>query len=237
MLTVPLTNEDCDKDGFPIVRKVAEAIMRSMGIKRWVRDGIKRWPPLVEREVWGKIRDGVVSGILHPLAPNGDPKGKHTNRDRNDIVDALVPLNQLQDWGQRIGLYAFEVKPSASADNKSVRRRGRKPGPQRELLQKILSALETWAKECDETFDSMKMPGQVGSATEDGSFHWLCAKLYPTEFTKGEKAFKGYRAGLCTFPPYPKKSDFYCRAIDRIAQTLGVNVNATKNKLAAQKGS
>lgn len=250
MLNIILTDEDCDGDGFPIVWRVAEAIMRSMGVKKtayrsdvqelhpMARDGIKRWPPFVERGVWDKINTGVGKGMLHPIAPGSDPKKKHTNRDRNDIVDALVPLSQLKDWGEGIGLYAFEIKLSGAEDSKTVKRKlGRKPGQQKEILQKICGALEAWAKENQESFDLQKMPGQVGSMESEGSFHWLCATLYPSEFTKGEKAFKGYRAGLCTFPPYPRPSDFYKRANPHIAQTLGVKINATENKRTGRKAT
>lgn len=114
---------------------------------------------------------------------------------------------------------------------------GRPKGQQGELLQKIIDALAAWANGNNETFDASNMPGQVGSAADDGSFHWLCAKLYPGEFTKGEKAFKGYRAGRCTFPAYAQKSDFYSRAIGPIAQTLGVSLNVATMKQKGRKAA
>lgn len=115
---------------------------------------------------------------------------------------------------------------------------GRPKGQQGELLQKIIDALATWAENENETFDANSMPGQVGKAADDeGSFHWLCAKLYPAEFTKGRKAFKGYRVGRCTFPAYARKSDLYGRAITRIAQTLGVSLNVTPMKHKGRKAA
>jgi len=114
---------------------------------------------------------------------------------------------------------------------------GRPKGQQGEQLQKIIDALAAWAKTKGESFDSNSMPGQVGKAGADGSFHWLCAKLYPSDFTKGERAFKGYRAGRCTFPPYAKESDFYSRAIADIAQSLGVSLHVTQIKQASRKAA
>lgn len=114
---------------------------------------------------------------------------------------------------------------------------GRPKGKQGEQLQKIIDALAAWAAKKGESFDSNNMPGQVGDADVDGSFHWLCVKLYPSEFRKGKKAFKGYRAGRCVFPAYAKTSDFYSRAISDIAQSLGVSLNVTAIKPASRKAT
>jgi hypothetical protein len=159
----------------------------------------------------------------------------------------VVPCGAFATWlatqgespGEHIRAW-FDAKGAAPAKvgaGGTAKAGGRPKGRQGEQLQKIIDALLVWATKNGESFDSNSMPGQVGKADTAGSFHWLCAKLYPSEFRKGERAFKGYRAGRCVFPAYAKTSDFYSRAIDDIAQSLGVSLNVTAIKAASRKAA
>lgn len=115
------------------------------------------------------------------------------------------------------------------ADGTAKAKPGRKPGTQRESLGKILAALEAWGAKSGNPFDRNMMPGQVGTgADDDGGFHWFCVQLFPREFLKGPRSFENYRARLCTFPPYAKPSDYYCKALPHIAQSLGVSGKTAK---------
>lgn len=100
------------------------------------------------------------------------------------------------------------------------RKPGRKPGTHREDLTKIVDALEEWAKREGRSFDRKNMPGPLGNAEKEGSFHWLCAKIYPTQFLKTKRAFEEHRAGICAIQPRAKPSDFYRLALPYITQKL-----------------
>jgi len=180
----------------------------------------------------------------------------------NDAGDDLIIISTRSGWnyltreavatwlhdsgetpGELVGawlgdLWQADAGDAAGAGGAAAAKTGGRPkGQQGERLQKILDALASWAKKNGKSFDTNSMPGQVGNTSAEGSFHWLCAKLYPSDFTKGEKAFKGYRAGRCTFPAYAKASDFYSQAIDDIAQSLGVSLNVTAIKSASRKAA
>ena len=146
-------------------------------------------------------------------------------------------LGDLWQVGKAAGDEIVGAGGTATDTASKAKAGGRPKGQQGEQLQKIIDALSAWATKNGESFDSNSMPGQVGKADTDGSFHWLCAKLYPSEFRKGEKAFKGYRAGRCVFPAYAKTSDFYSRAIGDIAQSLGVSLNVTAMKAVSRKAA
>ena len=156
----------------------------------------------------------------------------------NDVAETVPKARTLLDWlcvAQREGLryhswideyaLAMPVVTQEGEDGGAAKKRGgRKPGKQRERLGQILDALEVWAAKHKETFDRHAMPGQVGTGGEDeGGFHWFCVNLgakFKTDFHKSARTFEDYRAGLCTFPPYAKRSDFYSRALPDIAQSL-----------------
>ena len=179
---------------------------------------------------WGKARGDTFTIVDVPVSviEFGPDRGDGTKEYRGYVCDAF---DLFGEHGY------FDIPPSGSTPRCGSRRGGRHKGKQGDLLLEIIYALEAWAKDNNETFNAANMPGQVGDAETVGSFHWLCAKLYPTEFLKGKKAFKGYRAGRCTFPPYPKKSDFYSRALPCIAQTLGCLPHASATKQKTLKAS
>ncbi len=88
----------------------------------------------------------------------------------------------------------------------------KKISPIQQELSKIVEMLEQYAKDASLSFDRKNMPGPCGnSSSDDGSFHWLCAKL-DSRFSKAKKTFKDYRAGICTFQKWAKKTDFYTGA-------------------------
>jgi hypothetical protein len=78
-------------------------------------------------------------------------------------------------------------------------------GRQGEQLQKIIDALLVWATKNGESFDSNSMPGQVGKADTAGSFHWLCAKLYPANSGREKGHSRGTGRGAVCFLPTPRQ--------------------------------
>lgn len=106
------------------------------------------------------------------------------------------------------------------------RPRGRKPSVAPALLVQILDALESYAATTGQEFDRYAMPGPLGkSADDEGSFHWLCAQLYPSAFNRAWTTFTKHRAGLCAVAPYAKATDFYRLALPHIAPKLGATLN------------
>lgn len=189
-----------------------------------------------ERKAWSAIHAEVALGKMNPRDDDGG------SLPRDNYGHGSVIESELTEWMQRAGYdlqlpkQAGSNAPIVGAGETAKRKGGRKPGTQGELLGEILEDLAKWAATKSESFDPKNMPGQVGaSASDPGSFHWLCAKLYPASFQKGKKAFAGYRASRCAFRPYAKKSDFYCRAITDIAQTIGVSIQAASVKKDCQK--
>lgn len=105
-------------------------------------------------------------------------------------------------------------------------RPGRKPTDARALLVQILDALEGFAAATGQDFDRERMPGPLGeSAADAGSFHWLCASIYPRAFIRAKATFAKHRAGICALGNYAKQTDFYRQALPHIAPKLGVKPN------------
>lgn len=109
---------------------------------------------------------------------------------------------------------------------------GRKPGTHKQDLDKILCALEEWAASEGRTFNRHKMPGPLGSADDEGSFHWLCARLYSGQFQKSTRAFEEHRAGVCAFGAWPEPSEIYRLALPHIAQKLGIQLKPQNRRKA-----
>lgn len=109
---------------------------------------------------------------------------------------------------------------------KPCRPRGRKPSDAPVLLVHILDALESYAAATGQDFDRKRMPGPLGESFDDeGSFHWLCAYLYPRTFKRAKETFEKHRAGICALGNYAKQTDFYRLALSHIAPKLGVTLN------------
>lgn len=101
------------------------------------------------------------------------------------------------------------------------RKAGRKPSVAKAKLAKILDALEEYARATQQEFDRHAMPGPLGVSWKDeGSFHWLCARIYPI-FKRAQTTFKKHRARVCAMGAYAKPTDFYRRALPHIAPKLG----------------
>jgi len=106
------------------------------------------------------------------------------------------------------------------------KRRGRKPSNAPALLLQILDGLESYAAATGQDFDRQAMPGPLGKSAEDpGSFHWLCASIYPHAFKRAKSTFEKHRAGVCSLALYAKKTDFYRQALPCIAPKIGVTLN------------
>jgi len=123
--------------------------------------------------------------------------------------------------------------PEQATDKKKP---GRKPGNHKEELRLILDALAAWAGENGRVFDPQAMPGPLGEKADDeGSFHWLCAKMYPHDFMKSKRAFEEHRAGVCAIAAYTPATDFYRQALPHIAQKLGSALNPSRLPTKARK--
>lgn len=171
----------------------------------WDRDG--QWPPTVNQPV--KIGERAVTFFVIERAAFREFLA----------AQGIEPSEHIRAW-----LRPLEQADAASAA--AVAKRGRKPSDAPALLARILAALEIYAAETGQDFDRNAMPGPLGeSADEEGSFHWLCARLYPGTFNRAKSTFAGHRAGLCAVAPYAKPTDFYRQALPRIAPKLGVALN------------
>lgn len=105
-------------------------------------------------------------------------------------------------------------------------KRGRRPGDAPAMLAHILEALDSYAAATGQDFDRRAMPGPLGESFDDeGSFHWLCASLYPGTFKRAKATFEKHRAGTCALGSYAKPTDFYRLALPHIAPKLGVTLN------------
>lgn len=227
-VAIEFDDSDFEADGFvkvaAVARRIAEFLLSKGAPNKFQ----------AERDSWPHVLTGVTLGALHPVDP-----AKMQVLSVDHCTDGMIRFDELVAWGQTNKLFEFKRSAADAEEQRGngtdkAKKGGRPKGQQGELLQKILDALAAWAASNNEVFDTSRMPGQVGSSADDkDSFHWLCATLYPREFRKGARAFKGYRAGRCAFPAYPRKSDFYSRAITHIAQTLGVS---PKNTTMKQKG-
>jgi len=110
------------------------------------------------------------------------------------------------------------------------KRPGRKPSNARSLLADILNELEHFASNIGEPFDRQAMPGPLGNDWhEEGSFHWLCARIYPA-FKKAKSTFEKQRAGLCAVGQYARPTDFYRNALPIIAPKLGCVSDARRSR-------
>jgi hypothetical protein len=146
----------------------------------------------------------------------------------NDIAPVLF-----EDEG--IELHAIEAPP-ASIQAGSKAKAGRKPGKHKEMLTKILEAIQAWAAADGKPFDRYAMPGPLGaSADEEGSFHWFCATLYPHDFMKSARAFEEHRAGVCAMAAWAKPSDLYRQALPHIAHKLGAALDISRLPTKARK--
>lgn len=118
-----------------------------------------------------------------------------------------------------------DTAPTAGPNVEHQKSRGRKPSDAPARLIEILDALASYAEVTEQDFDRERMPGPLGESAEDeGSFHWLCAKINPV-FRKAKTTFEKYRTGLCALAPYAKQTDFYRRALPHIAPKFGVAPN------------
>lgn len=139
-----------------------------------------------------------------------------------------VRRSQLVKFAELVAVEQPEARPDAQAQAAPAEHhkpRGRKPSDAPALLKQILDALDNYAAATGQDFDRNAMPGPLGESFDDeGSFHWLCASLYPY-FKKAKPTFQKHRAGLCALAPYAKPTDFYRLALPHIAPKLGVTLN------------
>jgi len=116
--------------------------------------------------------------------------------------------------------------------------KGRPRSDAPELLKEILTALEDYAAETCQIFDRDAMPGPRGEGCDDeGSFHWLCAKLRPHAFMKSRSTFERQRNGVCKLGPWARPTDFYREALPHIAPKLGVKLNVSRLPSRATKAA
>ena len=152
------------------------------------------------------------------------------------VLDGFADKAQLAELPADSGGEGDAAKVSVGETAKA--KGGRKPGPARELLRRILDELEKWAAAADEPFDRWRMPGPLGKKADDAnSFHWLCAQIAPLVFTKAPTTFEKHRAGLCAIVEYAKPSDFYRRALPHIAPKIAGGNNVSKIPVKRRKAT
>ncbi len=128
---------------------------------------------------------------------------------------------------------ATPAAPEKTAAARSGATRSASLLAKQDKLSKIIKALESYAAGANLPFDPKAMPGPLGDhCTEEGSFHWLCAKL-DRDFMKAKNTFESYRAGICALQKYAKKGDFYRRALPHI-QPIFISRNKADQKSKRQ---
>ncbi len=145
---------------------------------------------------------------------------------RGEHKDLVASLDRVGNSHVDGALQGAQQMPIAPASKKKP---GRPPSNAPARLASILDALEQFAASIGESFDRQAMPGPLGGGwQENGSFHWLCAKIDPV-FRKSKATFEKYRSGStgiggCAVAPWAgaRPSDFYSRALPFIAPKLGV---------------
>lgn len=184
MITVKLSGDDFDRNGFVYVGQIAHAVLDALGGKvaftcktsAWfiepsvsATDTRERYPILRERAVWAEIDAAVMAGHLRPIDPD-----TRAQRGRDDIVDAVVPLDAVRVWGEAIGSYRFVVEDAkvekvgagdTAADDPALPWAG-----------KATSALPATAKEIAAAFPvpwADKWPDRLKKAAGGKSYQWL----------------------------------------------------------------
>lgn len=198
--------------------KVAAAMLRDAGIEPEERTETTPRPPR----------------IILRLRPPGAIEEEQPPEVRKWVV---VTRDAVQQCIKRLGMPAPEYirawlaleeahQGETNEPAKQQKPRGRKPTDAPALLAQILDALESYAAATGQDFDRHTMPGPLGeSFDDDGSFHWLCAHLYPGTFKRAKATFEKHRAGICALGSYAKPTDFYRLALPHIAPKLGVTLN------------
>ena len=152
--------------------------------------------------------------------------------DRGEHKDLVALLDRVGNIHFDGALQGTQHMPVAPASEKKP---GRPPSNAPGLLVVILNALEQFAASTEEAFDRQAMPGPIGKDWHDeGSFHWLCAKIDP-EFRKAKATFEKYRSGLCAVGRYAKPTNFYLRALPVIAPKLGSNPDVRSTQKRTKK--
>ena len=137
---------------------------------------------------------------------------------RGEHKDLVALLDRVGNGHVDGALQGTQHMPVAPASKKKP---GRPPSNAPGRLVVILNALEQFAASTEEAFNRQAMPGPIGKDWHDeGSFHWLCAKIDPV-FRKAKATFEKHRSGLCAVGQYAKLTDFYLRALPVIAPKLG----------------
>lgn len=244
MLTVELSADDLENNGqFAKIGGVARAIAKAKGVSNLLNS---------ERKIFPRINAGVQSGALNPIDPETlEPLSK------SDYGHGLVNFDELAEWGRSRNQFDFRIPASVMQNQPEIPRRfpapapqnvgagatakakgGRKQGPARELLIRILDELEKWAAVAGEPFDRRRMPGQVGKGPDDApGFHWFCAEIDGHVFRRAKATFEKHRDGLCTFAGWAKASDFYRRALPHIAPKFASGNKAAKLPVGKRKAA
>lgn len=120
-----------------------------------------------------------------------------------------INRTDFQEWWKSAGENA---SPSLSLWLKNNLKRGRSLTivRKREILRKILNALDAYAKANNLQFDRFNMPVQNREKHTAIGFDELCHELFPKEFIIGNiKTMNGYRSGICQFARGLEAGSFY----------------------------
>jgi hypothetical protein len=197
---------------------------------------------MIDKFFLDERRDSTNGSGYTPKGAGFTPRGFNRNESQyikktvktgeRTVIYPVIYRQPFAEWWEKHGepysKYVAAWLKAGGQQYTTKSKGGRKPGKQREYLEKILEALEAWCGNNRRLFDRNAMPGQVGAPDDEGSFHWFCAKLYPAHFLREPRTFEEHRAGLCVFPPYSKVNEIYSLALRDIAQSLGVSINVAK---------
>lgn len=187
------------------------------------------------RDEWARqaLREAyaLAAGALASVGPaeafgesDDDAEQQLANWRRAMVRELLEGAEGGHEAGRKTGDEQTHQEQAAPA--KPHKPRGRKPSDARTLLGQILDALDSYAAATGQDFDRNAMPGPLGESYDDeGSFHWLCARIHPRTFKREKPTFAKHRAGLCALAPYAKPTDFYRLALPHIAPKLGITPN------------
>ncbi|MEF8718229.1 MAG: hypothetical protein V5B44_11040 [Candidatus Accumulibacter necessarius] len=193
---------------------------------KWDDDYISNWPLDWQRDM---DRDNEQPPLKFPCTPIELLHFVDTARHDlygfsvpDDFRQAMIAIEQATDTAQQVPDEA-QGQAASSGAPKSASLRAKQA-----KLSEIIDALDTYAETAKLPFDRQAMPGPLGDGwNEQGSFHWLCAKLY-RDFMKAPSTFEKYRAGICAVKKYAQAGDFYTLALPHIAPIFTSKKRASK---------
>lgn len=190
---------------------------KSVSFIKWERSLIAGWPPSDQADM---ERENEAAPLIFPCTParliqflDNLLVEIHALSVPDAFRRAVTESTQETNTTPQVPAEPLE---QSEADSSRVPKKTPAMVAKQAKLSKIIDALESYAERADLNFDREAMPGPLGDDWhEEGSFHWLCAKLC-RDFKKAKTTFESYRAGICAVQKYAKAGDFYTKALPHI---------------------